>query len=74
MFRAKNESKMLTKDRSFECKCKFDRRKCNSNQQQNSNKGQCDCGKHHTCEKEYIWNPATCTSKNVTYLTIIMDD
>ena len=33
MFRAKNESRMLTKDRSFECKCKFDRGKCNSNQQ-----------------------------------------
>ena len=27
----KNESKILTKDISCECKCKFDRRKCNSN-------------------------------------------
>ena len=27
-----NESKILTKHISFECKCKFDGRKCNSNQ------------------------------------------
>ena len=27
-----NESKTLTKDISCECKCKFDGRKCNSNQ------------------------------------------
>ena len=27
-----NESKILTKDISSKCKCKFDRRKCNSNQ------------------------------------------
>ena len=34
----KNESKILTKDISCECKCKFDERKCNSNQKWNNNK------------------------------------
>ena len=36
MTTGKNESKILTKDMS--CKCKFDRRKCNSNQKWNSDK------------------------------------
>ena len=34
----KNESKILTKDTSSECKCKFDARKCNSNQWWSNNK------------------------------------
>ena len=29
MITGKNESKILTKDISCECKCKFDKRKCN---------------------------------------------
>ena len=33
-----NESKTLTKHRSCECKCKFDGRKCNSNQKWNNDK------------------------------------
>ena len=33
-----NESKILTKQISCECKCKFDGRKCNSNQWWNNNK------------------------------------
>ena len=32
MITEKNESKILTKDISCECKCKFDARKCISNQ------------------------------------------
>ena len=32
-----NELKTLTKDISCECKCKFDGRKCNSNQKWNKN-------------------------------------
>ena len=34
----KNESEILAKDRSCECKCKFDGRKCNSNQKWNNDK------------------------------------
>ena len=33
-----NESKILTKHASCECKCKFDGRKCNSNEKGNNNK------------------------------------
>ena len=40
-----NESKILTKDVSCECKCKFDGRKCNLNQKWNNDKCQCECKK-----------------------------
>ena len=33
-----------------------------------------ECKKRHACEKDYIWNPATCSCKNVKYLAIIMED
>ena len=36
-----NESKILTKDITCKCKCKFDGRKCNSNQKWN--KCECEC-------------------------------
>ena len=69
----KNESNFLTKDRSCECKCKFDGRKCNSNQKWNNYKCQRKCQKHHICEKD-IWHPATCSCKNGKYLASITDD
>ena len=37
-----NESKRLTKHISCECKCKFDGRKCKSDQWWNSNKCWCE--------------------------------
>ena len=70
----KNESKILTKDISCECKCKFDKRKCKSNQKWNNDKCRCECEKHHICEKYYIWNPATCSCENGKYLASIIDD
>ena len=30
--------------------------------------------KHHTCEKDYIWNPATCGCENGNYLASIIDN
>ena len=27
-------------------------------------KCQCECKKHHACEKYYVWNPATCNCEN----------
>ena len=69
-----NQSKTLTKHISSKCKCKFDTRKCNSNQWWNNNKCRCECKKHPICEKDYIWNPATCNCKNGKYLASIMDD
>ena len=46
-----NESKALTNHVSWECKCKFDGIKCNSNQKWNNDK--CECKKHNICEKDY---------------------
>ena len=43
MITGKNESKTLTKDISCKCKCKFDGRKCNSNQKWNNDKCICKC-------------------------------
>ena len=66
-----NESKTSTKYISCERKCKFDRRKCNSDQCWNNNKCRCECEKRHVCEKDYVWNPSTCNSRNRKYLASI---
>ena len=34
----------------------------------------CECKKSHACEKDYVWNPATCNYKNGKYLESIMND
>ena len=51
MVTGKNETNILTKDISCECKCKLDKKKCNSDQWWNNNKCRCECNKHHVCEK-----------------------
>ena len=40
-----NESKTLRKHIPCECKCRFDERKCNSDQWWNNNKCWCECKK-----------------------------
>ena len=37
-----NESRTLTKYTSCKCECKFDRKKCNSNQKWNNDKCRCE--------------------------------
>ena len=74
MIRGINESKTLKKHASCECKCRFDGRKCNSDQWSNNDKCQCECKKRHVCGKDYVWNPAACNCKNGKYLASIMDD
>ena len=69
-----NELKTLAKHISCECKCKFDGRKCNSNQQWDNDKRWCECKKHHICEKDYIWNPATCSCEKWKILRSIIDN
>ena len=69
-----NESKTLTKHISCKCKCRFDGRKCNSEQWWNNNKCRCECQKHHVCEKDYAWNPAMCNCKNGKYSASIMNN
>ena len=49
-------------------------KKRNSDQWRNNNKCQCECKKPTVCEKDYFWNPATCSYKNGKYLPSIMDD
>ena len=74
MIKIINESKTLTKHISCECKCKFDGRKCNSNERWNNGKYRCECRKHNICEKDYIWNSTTCSCENEKYLASIMND
>ena len=69
-----NESKTLTKHISCECKCWFNKRKCNSDQWWNNGKCQCECKKRQLCEKNHVWNSATCICKNGKYLASIMAD
>ena len=69
-----NVSKTLTKRISCKCKCKFDRRRCNSNQFFSNDKCRCECKKRHICEKDYIWNPARCSCENGKYLGSIIDN
>ena len=56
----------------MECKCKFDRKSCKSDQWWNNDKWQCDCKKCHVREKDYVWNPPKCSCENGKYLTSIM--
>ena len=39
------------KDIPCKGKCKFDGRKCNSNQKQNNDKCRCECKNYHICQK-----------------------
>ena len=73
MITEKNKSKILTKDISCKCTCKFDR-KCKSNQKWNNGKMLMRVKQHHICEKDYIWNPATCSCKKGEYLASIIED
>ena len=69
-----NESKTLTNHISCKCKCKFDGRKCYSEQWWNNDKCRCECKKRHLCGKNYVWNLATCNCENGKYLASILDN
>ena len=69
-----NESKTLTKHVLCEFKCKFDGTKDKSNQWWNNDKCRCECKKIHSCQKDYVWSPATCNCESGKYLASIMDD
>ena len=69
-----NESQTLTKHISCKCKCRFNRRKCNSGEWSNNDKCRCECKKLHVCEKDYVRNPSTCNCENEKYLANIMDN
>ena len=67
------ESKTLAKHITCQCKCKFDVTKFTSVQWWNNDKCRCEC-KKHICEKDYTWNPSTCSYENGKCLASIMDD
>ena len=67
-----NESKPLTKHISCKSKCRFDGKKCNSDQWWNNDQCRCDCKKSHVCEKDYVWKPATCNCENGNYLLLFV--
>ena len=69
-----NESKKLTKCIWCECKCKFSERNYNANQCWNNDKYLFERKKRHLCDKDHVWNPATCTYENGKCLPSIMDD
>ena len=69
-----NESKSLTRHISCYCKCRLDGKKFNSDQWCNNDKYHCECKKIQVCEKDNVWDPATCNCENWKYLAIIMDD
>ena len=64
---------MNKKHMSCKCKCKFDGRKYNWN----NDKCQCECKNpkvNNAYNKDYILNPATCSFKNGKYVGSIIDD
>ena len=46
-----NQSKTLTNHISCQCKCRFDGKKCNSDQWLNNDKCRCECKKCHVYQK-----------------------
>ena len=61
MIKRINESKLLLKHVSCECRCEFVSRKYNSKQKWSNDKCQCERKKpikHCVCEEDYAWNPS----------------
>ena len=61
---------------SCKCKCKFDGRKCTSNQKWNSDKSRCDCKnlkEYRVCGKVYFRNPTIWSSENSDYAGSVDD-
>ena len=56
MITGKNKSKTWTKHILCECKCKFDKRTCSSDQWWNNDKCRFECKERHVCWKDYTWN------------------
>ena len=49
----KNEAKAMTEHISYDCKCKFNSTKCNSNLKFNNKACHCECKNYRTCKKDY---------------------
>ena len=73
MITNKNKAKAKTGHISCDCKCKFDRTICNSNQKFNNATCRCERKNYCKCKKDYRWDPSTCICKNSKYLKSISD-
>ena len=71
MITAINELKTLTKHRPYECNCKFDGRKCNSNQMLNTDKCYVSVKNIIQVKKYYIWNPSHVVTNMVNIFQIL---
>ena len=69
-----NASKTFTKYISCVCKCKFDGRKCNSNQKWNNNKCRCKCKNIIYVKKITFGILLHVVANNGKYLASIIDD
>ena len=69
-----NESKTLTMHISSKCKYKLDSRNCSLQKWWGNDKCRCECKKCHVCEKDYVWNPATCNCEDGKYLASTTED
>ena len=49
-------------------------KKCNTDQLWNNGRSLCECKKRNICEKDYIWNSATCSFQSGKYLSSIVND
>ena len=66
-----NILKTLTKNISWECKCRFDGR---NGIQINGRITIKNVKKKNLCEKDYTWNSFTCSCENGKYLANIIDN
>ena len=73
MITNKNETKIMTKHISCDCKCKCNSTICNSEQKWNNKTCQCEWKYYRTCKQDYSWNPSTCICENSKYLKSIVD-
>ena len=69
-----NESKTLAKYISCTCKYKLDDKNVIQIKSGLMINVSVSYKKHHICEKDYFWNPATCSCKNGKYLANIIDN
>ena len=58
---------------SCDCKCKLNRKSCNSNQKWNNKTCRCECKNHRTRKKDSSQNPSTCICEKSKYLKSIAD-
>ena len=68
-----NESEILAKRISSQCKFKLDGTKFNSNQRWNNEEYRCECKKRYVCGRDYAWNPVTYNCENGKYLASILN-